>query len=141
MEASKEQINGGNYGIINNMKDPHLPCCLLKLWLRELPESLIPGERNYLAAIGAVSVEQRVEVLEAIPEENRAVIERLIEFLRTLVKPEVVAKTKMDVDNLAMIFAPCFLKCPSDDPIVVMECLEGESKFVRNLLIDRLSTN
>ena len=39
----------------------------------------------------------------------------------SIFRPEVVSVTKMDSSNLSMVFAPNFLRCPSSDPIVIME--------------------
>lgn len=38
----------------------------------------------------------------------------------------------MDLNNLAMVFSPCFLRCPATDPLVVMENLPREGMFVRH---------
>ena len=40
---------------------------------------------------------------------------------KCLPRPEIASVTKMDASNLSMVFAPNFLKCPSSDPIVIME--------------------
>lgn len=44
VQALKEKINQGKYDLINESTDVHTPCALLKLWLREIPEPLIPNE-------------------------------------------------------------------------------------------------
>ena len=54
----------------------------------------------------------------------------LISFLLILAKEEHVEKTKMTKDNLAMVFAPSFLRCPSEDPSQIMAAAEKE-KAVR----------
>lgn len=48
--------------------------------------------------------------------------------------------TKMDASNLSMVFAPNFLKCPSTDPVVIMENTRKEMAFVKTL-IDTLTTD
>ncbi|KAG8517280.1 Unconventional myosin-IXb, partial [Galemys pyrenaicus] len=91
---------------------------VLKLWLRELPEPLmtfaqygdflraveLPEKQEQLAAIYAV--------LEHLPEANHNSLERLIFHL---VKQDV---NRMSPSALAIIFAPCLLRCPDNsDPL------------------------
>lgn len=40
----------------------------------------------------------------------------------------------MDVNNLAMVWAPNFLRCPSNEPKVIYENTRKEMAFVRTLL-------
>jgi len=55
------------------------------------------------------------------------------------VEPDNVSVTKMDVSNLAMVWAPNCLRCQSTDPLVVFENARKEMSFMR-LLIDNLDT-
>ena len=41
----------------------------------------------------------------------------------------------MTVNNLAMVFAPNFLRCPSDNPQTIFENAKLEQNFVRNLIL------
>ena len=45
-----------------------------------------------------------------------------------------MAVTKMDASNLSMVFAPNFLRCPFQDPIVIMENTRKEMAFVKTLI-------
>ena len=42
--------------------------------------------------------------------------------------------TKMDVNNLSMVWAPNCLRCPSDDPKEIFENTRKEMTFMRTLL-------
>lgn len=44
--------------------------------------------------------------------------------------------TKMNVHNLAMVFAPNFLRCPSDNLAVIFENTKYEQAFLRTLLLN-----
>ena len=55
-------------------------------------------------------------------------------------EPEVSAVTKMDASNLSTVFAPNCLRCPSEDPCVIMENTRKEMAFVK-ALIDGLDTS
>lgn len=58
----------------------------------------------------------------------------LIHFLQEFSQPDVVALTKMDSSNLAMVFAPNLLRCTSQDPKVILENTRKEMNFIRALI-------
>jgi hypothetical protein len=62
------------------------------------------------------------------------VLTYLIHFLQEFSQPEVVACTKMDSSNLAMVFAPNLLRCTSQDPKVILENTRKEMNFIRALI-------
>jgi hypothetical protein len=47
---------------------------------------------------------------------------------------DVVSVTKMDASNLSMVFAPNFMRCPSKDPLTIMENTRKEMAFVKTLI-------
>ena len=55
-------------------------------------------------------------------------------------RPEVVRVTKMDVNNIAMVWAPNCLRGLSNDPKVIFENTRREMGFVRTLILN-LNTN
>ncbi|CAG8792146.1 7378_t:CDS:1, partial [Acaulospora morrowiae] len=48
--------------------------------------------------------------------------------------PDVIDRTKMDVSNLSMIFAPSFLRCPTDSLETIFKNSKYEQFVVKNLL-------
>lgn len=62
------------------------------------------------------------------------VLTYLIYFLQQFAQPEIVAATKMDSSNLAMVFAPNCLRCTSQDPKVILENARKEMGFMRTLI-------
>ncbi len=50
-------------------------------------------------------------------------------------KPENQTITKMTHENLAMVWAPNFLRCSSADPMVIFNNTRREMLFVRQLIV------
>eukprot|EP01125_Pyxidicula_operculata_P005721 TRINITY_DN1_c6_g1_i2.p1 TRINITY_DN1_c6_g1~~TRINITY_DN1_c6_g1_i2.p1 ORF type:complete len:579 (-),score=201.13 TRINITY_DN1_c6_g1_i2:224-1960(-) len=133
----KFRIESGTYHC-DEIYDPHVPGSLLKLWMRELASPIIPSEL-YMAAVEAAKAdvpEDSCAVTRKLPALNRKVVYYVIEYLRKVAEPENIPKTKMNIDNLAMVFAPNFLKCPSEDPEVIFNTQKHQQTFVKHLITD-----
>uniref|UniRef100_A0A8C9TJE9 Rho GTPase-activating protein 39 n=1 Tax=Scleropages formosus TaxID=113540 RepID=A0A8C9TJE9_SCLFO len=123
-----------------NLSDPNVPASLLKLWYRELEEPLIPPA-FYSQCIGnCEDPTVAIAVVQSLPELSRLVLCYFIHFLQIFAQPANVSKTKMDVNNLAMVMAPNCLRCQSEDPRVIFENTRKEMAFLR-LLIVHLDTS
>lgn len=135
------RVEKKNYDL-NGCTDPNVPASLLKLWLRELAEPLIPTSvYDECTQIGKTENEEGAnagqkawELVQTLPEMNRLVIVYMIDFLRIIAEPENQPYTKMTKDNLAMVFAPNFLRCPSDDPEIIFNNTKFEQAFIRILM-------
>ncbi|XP_078411051.1 rho GTPase-activating protein 39-like isoform X1 [Cetorhinus maximus] len=138
VNALKLQVD--QWRIPDNLADPHIPASLLKLWYRELEEPLIPQKFYPQCVSNYENPEAAVAVVASLPEINRLVLGYLIHFLQIFAQPINVSKTKMDVNNLAMVMAPNCLRCQSDDPRVIFENTRKEMSFIR-LLIVHLDTS
>jgi hypothetical protein len=57
-------------------------------------------------------------------------------FFQTVGNPTNQSATKMNFDNLAMVWAPNFLRCPSEDPMVIFNNTKREMSFVRLLVLE-----
>jgi len=120
----------------SEINDPHVPASTLKLWMRELEEPIIPGE-FYDEAIEYArneEYEQSVSLVEKLPDLNRRVTHYVIQYLKSLANDQFVKITMMSVINLAMVFAPNFLRCPSDDPAVIFDTQKHQQTFVKHLI-------
>uniref|UniRef100_A0A182QI64 Rho GTPase-activating protein 39 n=1 Tax=Anopheles farauti TaxID=69004 RepID=A0A182QI64_9DIPT len=113
--------------------DAHAPASLLKLWYRELYDPLIPDEL-YDECVQTEDPTVAASIVEKLPKINRLVLTYLIHFLQQFSLPDVVANTKMDSSNLAMVFAPNLLRCQSQDPKVILENARKEMTFMRTLI-------
>ncbi|XP_031777201.1 uncharacterized protein LOC100119219 isoform X2 [Nasonia vitripennis] len=137
LKARLDKFEDG--AILAASQDAHAPASLLKLWVRELYEPLIPDSfyhecvsmRHEDIEASAANV---AALVERLPELNRKVLCHLIHFLQIFARPDVVARTKMDASNLAMVMAPNILRCTSQDPRVILENARKEMAFVRTMI-------
>nr|XP_057930358.1 unconventional myosin-IXb isoform X2 [Doryrhamphus excisus] len=148
-------------GAANRMKelhqrletDPHLVCLedypihtvtgLVKQWLRELPEPLMTFT-HYNEFLHAVELPDKQEQLYAIykgleelPMANFNTLERLVFHLVRVCKEE--AHNRMSPNSLAIVFAPCVLRCPdSADPLLSMKDVAKTTTCVEMLISEQI---
>ncbi|KAN0023059.1 hypothetical protein ACTFIU_009142 [Dictyostelium citrinum] len=103
----KKQINEHDFSL--DTQDPHVLAGLLKLWLRELVHPIIPSEL-YNDAIKSRSKEEVSRIISMIPDQNKEVLNFLIPFLKNVSQPHYAQYSKMDLDNVAMVFSPGLLR-------------------------------
>ncbi|KAL1116664.1 hypothetical protein AAG570_005136, partial [Ranatra chinensis] len=115
--------------------DAHTPASLLKLWYRELYEPLIPDSLYEECIQQCDDAEQAAAIVDTLPHLNKMVLAYLIRFLQIFARPEVVAVTKMDASNLAMVMAPNCLRCCCQEPRVMYENARKEMAFIRTLIL------
>ena len=73
-------------------------------------------------------------LVSRLPDLSALVLMYLIRFLQLFAQTQISQVTKMDDSNLATVFAPNFLRCPSMDPMVIMENARKEMSFVKHLI-------
>ncbi|RCN38466.1 RhoGAP domain protein, partial [Ancylostoma caninum] len=117
--------------VVPVVHDPHVPAGLLKLWLRQLPEPLIPHAFYQRALAASENPAEITRLIQVLPNTNQLVLAKLVSCLQDLSREEVVAHTKMDVSNLAMVMAPNVLRCESEDPRVIFENTRREMTFLK----------
>lgn len=114
----KLRIDRGYY-TLESVDDPHVLASLLKLWLRELCDPLVPEEMYNDCITHAGEPETCVELVKRLPTINRRVVVFLISFLQFFLEEKVQAVTKMTSANLALVMAPNLLRCNSESMTVV----------------------
>ncbi|KAI8973225.1 hypothetical protein BDF20DRAFT_837192 [Mycotypha africana] len=123
-----------------DIKDPNVPAALFKFWLRDLAEPLIPAA-DYADCIQfAEDPKTAIGIINRLPDIHRRIALVTISFLQEFAKAEVIHCTLMNVNNLAMIFAPNILRCPSESLATVFENSKHEQAFLRTL-INHLKVN
>eukprot|EP01111_Echinosteliopsis_oligospora_P019253 TRINITY_DN9215_c0_g1_i1.p1 TRINITY_DN9215_c0_g1~~TRINITY_DN9215_c0_g1_i1.p1 ORF type:complete len:735 (-),score=189.41 TRINITY_DN9215_c0_g1_i1:45-2249(-) len=123
----RKQFDQNNYEI--NTDDINTVAAMFKLWLRELPEPVFPIA-IYNQCITTNKKEPVLELVNSLPENHRNTLRFVVKFLQHLSANEIVAHTKMNAENLAMVFAPCLLRSPSNDPTAFLENSTREKLFV-----------
>lgn len=127
------RIEKGIYSI-DGIRDPSVPASLLKQWLREMAEPVIPPDFYEQCLMVGSDVDEAIRILDELPELNRMTLKYIIKFLQVIGSPRYQPQTKMTISNLAMVFAPNVLRCPSDNPLVILANSKFEQSFLRILI-------
>lgn len=114
----KLRIDRGYY-TLDSVDDPHVLASLMKLWLRELCDPLIPEELYNECIQHAKDPEACIQIVERLPTINRRVVLFVISFLQLFLEDRTQATTKMTPANLALVMAPNLLRCNSESMAVV----------------------
>ncbi|THV06714.1 hypothetical protein K435DRAFT_773060 [Dendrothele bispora CBS 962.96] len=130
----KLRIDRGYYNL-DGVDDPHILASLMKLWLRELCDPLIPEEMYNECVASAKDPEACVHIVQRLPTINRRVVLFIISFLQMFLEDKVQSITKMTPANVALVMAPNLLRCNSDKMSVVFTNAQYEQIFVYNLLL------
>ncbi|KAI9013423.1 hypothetical protein CLU79DRAFT_769290 [Phycomyces nitens] len=129
------RIENGNYDT-SSITDPNVPASLIKLWLRELSSPLILPEFYDGCIRCAEDPAKALAIINALPNVNRRIVLYMISFLQEFTDPAITEHTLMNISNLAMVFAPNFLRCPSESLTTVFENSKYEQSFLKTLLTE-----
>uniref|UniRef100_A0ABI8A7T9 Rho GTPase activating protein 24 n=1 Tax=Felis catus TaxID=9685 RepID=A0ABI8A7T9_FELCA len=107
--------------------DVHTVASLLKLYLRELPEPVIPYAKyeDFLSCAKLLSKEEEAGIKElakqvkSLPVVNYNLLKYICRFLDEVQSYSGV--NKMSVQNLATVFGPNILRPKVEDPLTIME--------------------
>ncbi|KAI8351794.1 hypothetical protein EDC96DRAFT_466952 [Choanephora cucurbitarum] len=127
------RIENGQYDA-SNVTDPNVPASLFKYWLRDLAEPIVSPEDYDDCIRHAENPAKAIAIINRLPDVNRRIALFTISFLQEFTQPEIIKHTLMNVNNLAMVFAPNFLRCPSESLTTVFENSKYEQAFLRTLI-------
>lgn len=130
----KLRIDRGFY-TLDGVDDPHVLASLMKLWLRELCDPLVPEELYNECITSSSDPGACVRIVERLPTINRRVVLFVVSFLQLFLEDKTQAVTKMTSANLALVMAPNLLRCNSESMTVVFTNARFEQIFVHNLLL------
>eukprot|EP00742_Colponemidia_sp_Colp-10_P001609 GILJ01001728.1.p1 GENE.GILJ01001728.1~~GILJ01001728.1.p1 ORF type:complete len:613 (-),score=87.26 GILJ01001728.1:2044-3882(-) len=133
MAEVRRHLETGSYAVLESISDSHIPANLLKLWLRELEEPLIPFDMysQCIRTANKTSTDLK-SIMVLLPDLNRSVLVYLFRFLSRVAENQSI--NKMGAENLAVVFSPNILRNGSDDPSLMLKNAESEKLFVKQLI-------
>uniref|UniRef100_H3CQ06 Rho GTPase activating protein 24 n=1 Tax=Tetraodon nigroviridis TaxID=99883 RepID=H3CQ06_TETNG len=107
--------------------DVHTVASLLKLYLRELPEPVVPFHKydelltcaKLLGKDDELGVKELKQLVQSLPPVNYNLLKYICRFLDEVQSYSGV--NKMTVQNLATVFGPNILRPKVEDPVAIME--------------------
>lgn len=144
-ESLRDQFEKGDYVVQSN--DPHVPAGLLKEWLRELVEPVVPAQlyQNCVTLGRQENLKPTdpglLRVLKALPSINFAVLKFLVELMRDIAAKEDV--NKMSPHNLGVVFSPSVLRAPVTQEMLAenQQELMQEAQFACGFLVKLLDVD
>jgi len=116
----------------------HDVCAIFKLYLRELPEGLVPAS-SWLPLFdssqddSALDEKAVYDMLMNLPPFNKLVLFKIFHLLDQIIANEVI--TKMTVSNLAVCLSPCILRSPDSLANVMnLELIQKSQKVFIKLI-------
>ncbi|EFA86781.1 RhoGAP domain-containing protein [Heterostelium album PN500] len=133
IDSTKKQMNDNNFDL-SLVENVHTISSLLKLWIRELPEPLIPFGM-YDSVIGALNdPNELINQFFRLPVYNQRVLSYVLEIMRLCAAPENIKATLMTFDNLSTCFAPSIIRTSSLELSNAMEGLTKEISVIKLML-------
>ena len=127
-----------NFDLVFEIDNPHIVASLLKRILNKTLEPIMLYE-NYdeLTAIGKINeknqddyVNKLSQLMKKLPKLNQKILSFVIAFIRKVIKKK--EDNLMDSFNMAMVFAPCFIrpKVYSAEDIAKASCVISCLKYI-----------
>uniref|UniRef100_A0A8D2ZXC6 Rho GTPase activating protein 22 n=1 Tax=Scophthalmus maximus TaxID=52904 RepID=A0A8D2ZXC6_SCOMX len=123
----QEAFDCGDKPLFDSNTEVHTVASLLKLYLRELPEPVIPFSKyeDFLTCAQLLAKDEEEGVQElgnqvnTLPLPNFNLLKYICKFLDEV--QSHCSKNKMSVQNLATVFGPNILRPKMEDPVTIME--------------------
>ncbi|KAF5921965.1 hypothetical protein HPG69_015415 [Diceros bicornis minor] len=123
----QDSFDCGEKPLFDSTTDVHTVASLLKLYLRELPEPVVPFARyeDFLSCAQLLTKDEGEGTLElakqvsSLPLANYNLLRYICKFLDEVQSHSNV--NKMSVQNLATVFGPNILRPQREDPVTIME--------------------
>uniref|UniRef100_A0A4W6FAM7 Rho GTPase-activating protein 24 n=1 Tax=Lates calcarifer TaxID=8187 RepID=A0A4W6FAM7_LATCA len=123
----QEAFDCGDKPLFDSNTDVHTVASLLKLYLRELPEPVIPFSKyeDFLTCAQLLAKDEEEGVQElgnqvsTLPLPNYNLLKYICKFLDEV--QSHCSENKMSVQNLATVFGPNILRPKMEDPVTIME--------------------
>ncbi|XP_056153209.1 rho GTPase-activating protein 22 isoform X2 [Lampris incognitus] len=123
----QEAFDCGDKPLFDSNTDVHTVASLLKLYLRELPEPVVPFSKyedfltcaQLLAKDEEEGVQELGKQVNTLPLPNYNLLKYICKFLDEV--QSHCNENKMSVQNLATVFGPNILRPKMEDPVAIME--------------------
>ena len=134
----RRQLEQGDFQL--RQANPHVSACLLKSWFRDLLQPVMPwalydrciavGQMEPFSAANPAHATAVRSIMLDLPPLNAKILALLFGFLKRLAsESEWVAKTRMNLANLSLVFSPGLIKSEKNDP---MQMLTGQTQQQTN---------
>uniref|UniRef100_A0A8C4WU77 Si:ch211-247j9.1 n=1 Tax=Eptatretus burgeri TaxID=7764 RepID=A0A8C4WU77_EPTBU len=123
----QEQCDYGDLPRLDSSTDVHTVTSLLKLYLRELPEPLVPFHdyQTFLSCATLLEkdkekgMKELTSLVTRLPSDSFFLLKYICSFLDEVQSHSSV--NKMSAHNLATVFGPNILRPNAQDPVAIME--------------------
>ncbi|XP_071386548.1 rho GTPase-activating protein 22 [Centroberyx affinis] len=123
----QDAFDRGEKPVFDSTTDVHTVASLLKLYIRELPEPVIPFSKytQFLSCAQLLIKDKEIGIIElgkqvkALPQVNYNLLKYICKFLDEVQSHS--SENKMSVQNLATVFGPNILRPRVEDPVTMME--------------------
>ncbi|CAN9501058.1 unnamed protein product [Ophioblennius macclurei] len=134
----QDAFDSGERPTFDSSTDVHTVASLLKLYLRLLPEPLVPYKRyqDFLLCSQKMTNERQTalgelrSLLHELPVANFNLLDFICQFLNEV--QSYSTSNKMSVQNLATVFGPNILRAKAEDPQSIM----GGATLVQVLMLE-----
>ncbi|XP_013887844.1 rho GTPase-activating protein 22 [Austrofundulus limnaeus] len=123
----QDAFDRGEKPVFDSSTDVHTVASLLKLYIRELPEPIIPFSKytQFISCAQLLTKEKEMGIMElgkqvkSLPQVNYNLLKYICRFLDEVQSHSI--DNKMSVQNLATVFGPNILRPRVEDPVTMME--------------------
>eukprot|EP00002_Diphylleia_rotans_P023561 TRINITY_DN4639_c0_g1_i4.p1 TRINITY_DN4639_c0_g1~~TRINITY_DN4639_c0_g1_i4.p1 ORF type:complete len:570 (+),score=124.11 TRINITY_DN4639_c0_g1_i4:71-1780(+) len=135
VQSWKEKYNTGYRLDLSKVVDPNSISGVLKLYLRELSEPIIPYDlyEEFIAATDTEDMKDKIlQMISHLPQSNQSVLHVVIGLLHVVSKNSAV--NKMSSGNLAVVFGPNLLRPKDPSVLKIMNDNPSVLKIVSMLI-------
>ncbi|KAM3925010.1 unconventional myosin-IXa isoform 2-T2 [Leptodactylus fuscus] len=137
LDTDIDSVNLDDYNI-------HVIASVFKQWLRELPNPLMTFElyEEFLRSMGLGERKETVRgvysVIDQLSRTHLSTLERLIFHLVRIAQQEET--NRMSANALAIVFAPCILRCPdTTDPLQSVQDIGRTTACVELIVVEQMN--